>query len=173
MLCVLLLLCCCCRCRERASNAKHVQVVSGAQPLLFWLANALWDALQYVASVAGIIVLIATYHLPQYSGQRLAAVTGLFAALGAAGVSLTYLMEGLFTVSGPLLVTACAPVVVLASHHLMHHDETSAQWQTINILQHPCTCVTAVSAPFSHISVSDTHAAVCCGPLPCVCTCAG
>jgi hypothetical protein len=29
--------------RERATQAKHLQFVSGVSPLVYWLANYLWD----------------------------------------------------------------------------------------------------------------------------------
>lgn len=29
--------------QERVSNAKHMQFISGVQPLLYWVANFIWD----------------------------------------------------------------------------------------------------------------------------------
>jgi hypothetical protein len=85
-------------CRERASKAKHVQLVSGAPVVLFWTANALWDFLQLSVSSAGIIALIAASAMPQYQGQRLAAVAALLLGMNAAGMSLTFLLQAMFTV---------------------------------------------------------------------------
>ncbi len=93
--------------RERASKAKHVQLVSGAPVLLFWAANAVWDYLQFLVTAAGLVALIALYRLPQFQGERLAAVAALLAVFGAAGTSLSFVMQGLFTVRA---VRACCSV---------------------------------------------------------------
>jgi hypothetical protein len=53
-------------CRERAGNSKHVQLVSGARPWLFWLSTYAFDLASYALSGAGIIILVAVYRLPQY-----------------------------------------------------------------------------------------------------------
>ncbi|GFR40553.1 hypothetical protein Agub_g1128 [Astrephomene gubernaculifera] len=82
--------------REQDSNSKHLQLVSGAPPSAYWLANYLWDCAAYCASAAGLLALIGAYRLPQYSGQRLAATAGLLGGFGPAGLSLTYLLHFLF-----------------------------------------------------------------------------
>ncbi len=57
-------------CRERASNSKHVQLVSGTRPWLFWLATYLWDLVSFSISAAGIVLLIALYRLPQFEARE-------------------------------------------------------------------------------------------------------
>ncbi|PNH02706.1 Retinal-specific ATP-binding cassette transporter [Tetrabaena socialis] len=82
--------------REQDNNSKHLQLVSGAPPTAYWAANYLWDLTSFSISAAGIIALIASYRLPQYSGSRLAAVAGLLWGFGPAGLSLTYLLHYCF-----------------------------------------------------------------------------
>ncbi|GLC42811.1 hypothetical protein PLESTM_001382200 [Pleodorina starrii] len=82
--------------REQDNNSKHLQLVSGAPATAYWAANYGWDLISYGISAAGLFVLIVSYRLPQYSGQRLAAVAGLLTGFGPAGISLTYLLHFLF-----------------------------------------------------------------------------
>lgn len=34
--------------QERVTKAKHMQFISGVQPLLYWLANFVWDMVRCV-----------------------------------------------------------------------------------------------------------------------------
>lgn len=36
--------------QERVNKAKHMQFISGVQPLLYWLANFLWDMVRDITS---------------------------------------------------------------------------------------------------------------------------
>ncbi|PNH02705.1 Retinal-specific ATP-binding cassette transporter [Tetrabaena socialis] len=117
--------------REQDNNSKHLQLVSGAPPTAYWAANYLWDLTSFSISAAGIIALIASYRLPQYSGSRLAAVAGLLWGFGPAGLSLTYLLHYCFRVSdqvlsahrgpgnGPkALLTACCATKLYTAQHI-------------------------------------------------------
>lgn len=33
--------------QERVNKAKHLQFISGVQPLLYWLANFVWDMVRH------------------------------------------------------------------------------------------------------------------------------
>lgn len=84
--------------REQENNSKHLQMVSGAPPTAFWLANFCWDCLNYALPAAGIVALVWWYNVPQLAGPRLAALTLLLGGTGAAGITCTYLCHFLFRV---------------------------------------------------------------------------
>lgn len=56
--------------RERASGSTHLQLVAGTPSWLYWTSNFAWDIVQYSLSATSILVLVACYQLPQYSGPR-------------------------------------------------------------------------------------------------------
>lgn len=76
-----------------------LQLVSGAHPTAYWLANFCWDLVNYCVPAAGIVLLVYWYHQPQLSGIRLVAMAVLLLAFGGAGINLTYLTHFLFVVS--------------------------------------------------------------------------
>lgn len=39
--------------QERVSKAKHMQFISGVQPLLYWVANFTWDMVRWTRTCAG------------------------------------------------------------------------------------------------------------------------
>lgn len=100
-------LCLCCS-READNNSKHLQLVSGAHPTAYWLANFSWDMLSYCLPAAGIVLLVWWYHQPQLSGIRLVAMGLLLLAFGGAGINLTYLCHFMFVVSGGQQQQQCA-----------------------------------------------------------------
>lgn len=73
-----------------------MQTLSGTPPWLTWAAGFTWDLAQYAIPCCAIIALMAWYRLPQYSGPRLGAAAALLAALGAAGLPATNLLQRLF-----------------------------------------------------------------------------
>ena len=50
---------------------------------------------------AGIVACFAIFHIPQYQGERMAAVGVLLMAFGLAALPLTYLLSFLFRVGTP------------------------------------------------------------------------
>lgn len=79
--------------REKDSDSKHVQLVSGAAVSAYWLSTYLWDLVNFSVSAGGILLLFVVYHLPQFWGPRLAAVAVLLWVFGLAGVALTSLLH--------------------------------------------------------------------------------
>lgn len=41
--------------QERVSKAKHMQFISGVQPLLYWVANFIWDMVRHKTIVPSCI----------------------------------------------------------------------------------------------------------------------
>jgi hypothetical protein len=79
------------------SNSKHVQMVSGASAASFWAAHLMWDAAAFSIPAAGMLALFWAWQLPQFGGQRLAALAAVLWAFGLASLPLTYLLGLLFS----------------------------------------------------------------------------
>jgi hypothetical protein len=84
-------------CPPQDSNSKHVQMVSGASPPAFWAAHLLWDAASFSVPAAGMLALFWQQQLPQFQGQRMAALAAVLWAFGLASLPLTYLLGLLFS----------------------------------------------------------------------------
>lgn len=41
--------------QERVNKAKHMQFISGVQPLLYWLANFVWDMVRHFRRAAPVL----------------------------------------------------------------------------------------------------------------------
>ena len=44
--------------QERVSKAKHMQFISGVHPLLYWVANFIWDMVRCKTSVPSVCVCV-------------------------------------------------------------------------------------------------------------------
>jgi len=47
--------------KERVSNAKHMQYLTGANPVVFWISNLAWDFVNYLVPAVICIVLIVLF----------------------------------------------------------------------------------------------------------------
>lgn len=72
--------------------------MSGAPVTAFWLANAAWDGVAFVAVAIGMLVLVAWRGPQQLAGPRLAALAALLAAFGPAAICLAYVAHFAFSV---------------------------------------------------------------------------
>ncbi|KAF4105040.1 phospholipid-transporting ATPase ABCA1b [Onychostoma macrolepis] len=52
--------------QERVNKAKHMQFISGVQPLLYWLANFLWDMCNYVVPATLVILIFVCFQQKAY-----------------------------------------------------------------------------------------------------------
>lgn len=107
---------CCptCAAREQENNSKHLQMVSGAPPTAFWLANFCWDCLNFALPAAGIVALVWWYNVPQLAGPRLVAMALLLGGTGPAGITCTYLCHFFFRVRRGR--TLAAPLCTVLEH---------------------------------------------------------
>ncbi|NXE29591.1 ABCA2 protein, partial [Ardeotis kori] len=68
---------------EKASKAKHLQFVSGCDPVIYWLANYVWDMLNYLVPATCCIIILFVFDLPAYtSPTNFPAVLSLFLLYG-------------------------------------------------------------------------------------------
>lgn len=82
--------------KERVSNAKHMQYLTGANPIVFWCSNLFWDTINYLIPAIISIILIVVFDIQQYTGNQLKLIIGLFFLYGFAHIPQTYLISYLF-----------------------------------------------------------------------------
>ncbi|KAK2502159.1 hypothetical protein MC885_015949 [Smutsia gigantea] len=68
---------------ERSTKAKHLQFVSGCNPVIYWLANYVWDMLNYLVPATCCVIILFVFDLPAYtSPTNFPAVLSLFLLYG-------------------------------------------------------------------------------------------
>ncbi|XP_020626914.1 ATP-binding cassette sub-family A member 2-like isoform X2 [Orbicella faveolata] len=68
---------------ERSSKAKHLQFVSGVDPVIYWLSNYVWDLCNYLIPACACITLLHVFKVPAYSSDtNFPAVVCLFLLYG-------------------------------------------------------------------------------------------
>ncbi|XP_024866852.1 phospholipid-transporting ATPase ABCA1b isoform X2 [Kryptolebias marmoratus] len=76
--------------QERVSKAKHMQFISGVHPLLYWLANFMWDMLNYFVPAILVILIFICFQQKAYVSSSNLPVLALLLLLY--GWSITPLM---------------------------------------------------------------------------------
>ena len=56
--------------QERNNGAKHVQFVSGVDPLSYWTASWMWDLINFTFPCVCIVILFALFDVPAYTGNN-------------------------------------------------------------------------------------------------------
>ena len=118
--------------KERMCKAKHVQVVSGVNLVVFWLSSICWDMLQYSVTVFLTMMTFWAFNKKEYVGDptHVLATLSLFTLYGLASTSLAYLCHFPFTnhsTSQNALMLAnliCGVVLVIASQIMSQIDST-------------------------------------------------
>ncbi|KAK7933959.1 hypothetical protein WMY93_004855 [Mugilogobius chulae] len=68
---------------EKSSKAKHLQFVSGCDPVIYWLSNYVWDMLNYLVPATCCVFILFVFDLPAYtSTTNFPAVLALFLLYG-------------------------------------------------------------------------------------------
>uniref|UniRef100_A0A2I3G248 ATP-binding cassette sub-family A member 2 n=1 Tax=Nomascus leucogenys TaxID=61853 RepID=A0A2I3G248_NOMLE len=68
---------------EKSTKAKHLQFVSGCNPVIYWLANYMWDMLNYLVPATCCVIILFVFDLPAYtSPTNFPAVLSLFLLYG-------------------------------------------------------------------------------------------
>ncbi|XP_043970576.1 phospholipid-transporting ATPase ABCA1-like isoform X2 [Gambusia affinis] len=76
--------------QERVTKAKHMQFISGVQPLLYWLANFIWDMCNYIVPATLVIIIFVCFQQDAYVSSTNLPVLALLLLLY--GWSITPLM---------------------------------------------------------------------------------
>ncbi|XP_076469399.1 phospholipid-transporting ATPase ABCA3-like [Babylonia areolata] len=83
--------------KEREVGAKHLQVVSGVGPGMFWLATFLWDYVNYLLPTFAMLIVFAAFDTSAYvDGQRLSLVLLVLLLYGWAALAFVYVVSFLF-----------------------------------------------------------------------------
>ncbi|MBN3299367.1 ABCA2 protein, partial [Amia calva] len=68
---------------EKSTKAKHLQFVSSCDPVIYWLANYIWDMLNYLVPATCCVLILFVFDLPAYtSPTNFPAVLSLFLLYG-------------------------------------------------------------------------------------------
>ncbi|KAM4555209.1 phospholipid-transporting ATPase ABCA1-like isoform 2-T2 [Odontesthes bonariensis] len=77
--------------QERVSKAKHMQFISGVQPLLYWVANFIWDMCNYFVPATLVILIFICFQQKAYvSSTNLPALALLLLLYGWSITPLMY-----------------------------------------------------------------------------------
>ncbi|XP_077331315.1 phospholipid-transporting ATPase ABCA1 isoform X4 [Lithobates pipiens] len=76
--------------QERVSKAKHMQCISGVKPVIYWLANFVWDMCNYIVPATLVIIIFVCFQQDSYVSSSNLPVLALLLLLY--GWSITPLM---------------------------------------------------------------------------------
>ncbi|POI33213.1 hypothetical protein CIB84_003036, partial [Bambusicola thoracicus] len=76
--------------QERVSKAKHLQFISGVKPVIYWLANFVWDMCNYIVPATLVIIIFICFQQKSYVSSSNLPVLALLLLLY--GWSITPLM---------------------------------------------------------------------------------
>jgi len=86
--------------KERSSNSKHLQFMSGCNSHVFWISSLVWDIVNYMFAVIIVLLLLRAFSIMEFLGSYRWLITlGLLVLYGFAHISQMYLFSYLFKVS--------------------------------------------------------------------------
>ncbi|KAM7390730.1 hypothetical protein PAMA_008767 [Pampus argenteus] len=92
--------------QERVTQAKHLQFVSGVSPLVYWMANFLWDMVNYSISAAMVVEIFIFFDKKCYtSPTNLQPLIGLLMLYGWSVTPMMYPMSYLFNIPSTAYVS--------------------------------------------------------------------
>ncbi|XP_029698855.1 retinal-specific ATP-binding cassette transporter-like [Takifugu rubripes] len=92
--------------QERVTQAKHLQFVSGVSPLVYWMANFLWDMVNYSIGVAMVVEIFIFFDKKCYtSAANLQPLIALLMLYGWSVTPMMYPMSYLFSIPSTAYVS--------------------------------------------------------------------
>ncbi|XP_077866667.1 phospholipid-transporting ATPase ABCA3-like [Saccoglossus kowalevskii] len=82
--------------QERESKAKHLQFVSGVDPVSYWTATFVWDFINYLIIFVLVCILFACFNTEAFGGRNFGSVVLLVLLYGWAALPLVYCFTYLF-----------------------------------------------------------------------------
>jgi len=112
--------------KERVSKAKHLQLVSGTDPYIYWLAHFLWDMAQYTLVAVATMLVFAAYAEPAFVGNGAQGLASFLVVwlYGLAAIPLAYCYTWLFTSHataqiGIIIFNLVTGFVMVIAHQVM------------------------------------------------------
>ncbi|KAM3860773.1 LOW QUALITY PROTEIN: retinal-specific phospholipid-transporting ATPase ABCA4-like [Diretmus argenteus] len=95
--------------QERVTHAKHLQIVSGVSPFIYWMSNFLWDMVNYAISAAMVVGIFILFNKQCYtSPTNLQPLVALLMLYGWSVTPMMYPMSYVFSVPSTAYVSlAC------------------------------------------------------------------
>ncbi|XP_043218216.1 ATP-binding cassette sub-family A member 7-like [Amphibalanus amphitrite] len=99
---------------ERQCKAKHLQFVSGVRPIVYWVAEYMWDMFNYLISAGLCVAIFLAFGEEAYVSERnLPGLLLLLVLYGWSSIPLMYPASFIFTVPASAFVTlACANLFI-------------------------------------------------------------
>uniref|UniRef100_A0A3Q3W540 P-type phospholipid transporter n=1 Tax=Mola mola TaxID=94237 RepID=A0A3Q3W540_MOLML len=92
--------------QERVTQAKHLQFVSGVSPLVYWMANFLWDMVNYTISAAMVVEIFIFFNKKCFtSPTNLQPLIALLMLYGWSVTPMMYPMSFIFSVPSTAYVS--------------------------------------------------------------------
>ncbi|XP_060560202.1 phospholipid-transporting ATPase ABCA1-like [Ruditapes philippinarum] len=91
---------------ERVSNSKHLQFVSGVNPIIYWVSNFCWDMINYLLPTLLCIFIFLAFNRQAYvSATNAPCLVALLCLYGWSMIPLMYPFSRVFSVPSTSLVT--------------------------------------------------------------------
>ncbi|XP_035826205.1 ATP-binding cassette sub-family A member 7 [Aplysia californica] len=101
---------------ERVSKSKHLQMLSGVNPMTYWLGNWIWDMLNYaIPAVLCLLIFVAFDKETYVSDKNLPCLVALLFLYGWAMIPMMYPFSHLFSVPSSAFVLLSCMNVFLGS----------------------------------------------------------
>nr|QUF59427.1 ATP-binding cassette transporter Abca3-1 [Brachionus angularis] len=86
--------------KEKSSDAKHLQYLSGCNSFVFWISSLIWDIFNYLLSIMFVPILLKIFGIDEFvGGVRWIYVVVLLSMYGFAHIPQMYLFSYFFKVS--------------------------------------------------------------------------
>lgn len=88
--------------KERESKAKHLQFVSGANFVMYWLSNYVFDLLSFFVTEIIALIIFAAFKRDEFigSGEAIGCIIALFTLYGLSSIANSYAVSFLFNNHG-------------------------------------------------------------------------
>ncbi|KAK3933415.1 Phospholipid-transporting ATPase ABCA1, partial [Frankliniella fusca] len=118
---------------ERVQQSKHLQLVSGLRPYVYWLQNYTWDLVNFAASEIFVILIFIAFQTPMYvAGDNLLALIILIWLYGMSCIPLLYLFHWFFRIPSMAFL-------VLSTGNLFVGLVSTITYMVMNITSKPAT----------------------------------
>ncbi|XP_046387973.1 ATP-binding cassette sub-family A member 7-like isoform X2 [Ischnura elegans] len=99
---------------ERSSKSKHLQMVSGVHPTIYWIASYAWDSMNYLVSATLCIFIFLAFDEQAYvSEKNIKGLILLLVLYGWASIPLMYPASFLFSIpSSAFVALGCANLFI-------------------------------------------------------------